>query len=145
MHSRAYHLQLITCCKVSPWVVLKFGGTSVSSRKSWDTIARIIRARRAGGERVCVVCSAASGTSHCWDQPHIDRSRTSERRHSRRSFEYLTPSWPKRPCKANLVRQRVSHQTGPWARWMILRTYHLKQQRPGPFRHDPIVLLYARN
>ncbi|MXX96421.1 MAG: bifunctional aspartate kinase/diaminopimelate decarboxylase [Rhodothermaceae bacterium] len=48
---------------MSPWVVLKFGGTSVSSRESWDTIARIIRARRADGERVCVVCSAASGTS----------------------------------------------------------------------------------
>lgn len=49
--------------KVTPWVVLKFGGTSVSSRKNWNTIARIIGARRADGERICLVCSAASGTS----------------------------------------------------------------------------------
>ena len=49
--------------KVAPWVVLKFGGTSVSSRKCWDTIARIIRERREHQERICLVCSAASGTS----------------------------------------------------------------------------------
>ena len=27
----------------SPWVVMKFGGTSVSSAENWQTIARLIR------------------------------------------------------------------------------------------------------
>ncbi len=63
MHLRTYHPNQTPPNTVSPWVVLKFGGTSVSSRKNWDTIARIIQARQADGKRICVVCSAASGTS----------------------------------------------------------------------------------
>lgn len=49
--------------KVTPWVVLKFGGTSVSSREHWNTIDHIVRVHRTSGERVCLVCSAASGIS----------------------------------------------------------------------------------
>ena len=49
---------------MTPWIVLKFGGTSVSSRAHWDTIARITRERRHDQERICLVCSAASGISH---------------------------------------------------------------------------------
>jgi diaminopimelate decarboxylase/aspartate kinase len=45
----------------SPWVVLKFGGTSVSSAANWRNIAGIIRARRADGLRPLVVHSALSG------------------------------------------------------------------------------------
>ena len=48
---------------MAPWVVLKFGGTSVSSRAHWDTIARIIENHRKREERVCIVCSAASRVS----------------------------------------------------------------------------------
>ncbi len=43
------------------WVVLKFGGTSVSTRNNWDNIARIARARRAKGQRVLIVHSAITG------------------------------------------------------------------------------------
>ena len=43
--------------------MLKFGGTSVSTRVHWDTIARILRERVECGEHVCIVCSAASGIS----------------------------------------------------------------------------------
>lgn len=43
------------------WVVLKFGGTSVSSRVNWQHIADIVRARLARGQRVLVVHSAISG------------------------------------------------------------------------------------
>ncbi|MBN1282554.1 MAG: bifunctional aspartate kinase/diaminopimelate decarboxylase [Proteobacteria bacterium] len=46
-----------------PWVVLKFGGTSVSSRRSWEAIASIVEARLSEGKRPLVVCSAASGVS----------------------------------------------------------------------------------
>ena len=47
-----------------PWVVLKFGGTSVSSRASWETIASVLRARLTNGERPLLVCSAVSQVSN---------------------------------------------------------------------------------
>lgn len=50
------------------WVVLKFGGTSVSSRPRWETIARIIRERIEEGVRPMVVCSALSGISNALEQ-----------------------------------------------------------------------------
>jgi len=46
------------------FVVLKFGGTSVSSRERWDTIATVVRQRIADGDKICVVCSAASGITN---------------------------------------------------------------------------------
>lgn len=46
-----------------PWVVLKFGGTSVSARSNWDHIVRILREREAAGLRVVVVHSALCGTT----------------------------------------------------------------------------------
>ena len=47
------------------WVVLKFGGTSVSRRNRWDTIGRIAGKRMADeGARVLVVVSALSGVTN---------------------------------------------------------------------------------
>ncbi|HEY1313128.1 MAG TPA: hypothetical protein VGE92_04590, partial [Steroidobacteraceae bacterium] len=43
------------------WVVLKFGGTSVSSAANWHNIAGIIRARIAASFRPVIVHSALSG------------------------------------------------------------------------------------
>jgi diaminopimelate decarboxylase/aspartate kinase len=45
----------------SAWVVLKFGGTSVSGVANWRNIAGIVRERLATGARVLVVHSAVSG------------------------------------------------------------------------------------
>ncbi|HEY2394759.1 MAG TPA: bifunctional aspartate kinase/diaminopimelate decarboxylase [Rudaea sp.] len=45
----------------APWIVLKFGGTSVSKRERWDNIATIAQAWLARGRRVVVVVSALSG------------------------------------------------------------------------------------
>ena len=45
------------------WIVLKFGGTSVSKRHRWDTIGRIA-SERAGNARVLVVVSALSGVTN---------------------------------------------------------------------------------
>jgi diaminopimelate decarboxylase/aspartate kinase len=45
----------------SPWVVLKFGGTSVSSVGNWHNIATTLRERLAEGLRPVVVHSALSG------------------------------------------------------------------------------------
>lgn len=46
------------------WVVLKFGGTSVSSIERWRTIAGILEQRLAAGARPVVVCSALSQVSN---------------------------------------------------------------------------------
>jgi len=47
----------------SPWIVLKFGGTSVSSLTNWNNIAQVAAARRASGARVLIVHSAISGVT----------------------------------------------------------------------------------
>ena len=44
-----------------PWVVLKFGGTSVSSVTNWQNIAKVVRARLDEGLSPLVVHSALSG------------------------------------------------------------------------------------
>ena len=47
------------------WVVLKFGGTSVSRRNRWDTIGRLAGKRMSeDGVRVLVVVSALSGVTN---------------------------------------------------------------------------------
>lgn len=48
----------------SNWIVLKFGGTSVSSVKNWENIVSVIEQRRSEGFSVCVVHSALSGVSN---------------------------------------------------------------------------------
>jgi len=48
----------------SPWVVLKFGGTSVSSAESWAMIASLVRNRLADGLKPVVVHSALQGVSN---------------------------------------------------------------------------------
>ena len=47
----------------SPWVVMKFGGTSVSTASSWDMIAGLIRNRLENGLKPVVVHSALRGVS----------------------------------------------------------------------------------
>jgi len=46
------------------WVVLKFGGTSVSTPERWQTIASIAARRIDEGYRPLIVCSALSGVSN---------------------------------------------------------------------------------
>src|SRR5258707_14081863 len=43
------------------WIVLKFGGTSVSSLANWRNIAKVVRERGRQNARVLVVHSAVSG------------------------------------------------------------------------------------
>ena len=57
------------------WIVLKFGGTSVSKRENWDNIANIIHRRQREGKRVFLVASALSGVSNLLEsfcQKHKD-------------------------------------------------------------------------
>src|SRR5262245_56883752 len=51
-----------------PWVVLKFGGTSVSSVANWNNIALVLRQRLAEGLRPVVVHSALSGITDRLEQ-----------------------------------------------------------------------------
>lgn len=72
------------------WLVMKFGGTSVSSRRNWQTIERIIRQRLAAGYRVMVVCSALSGVSDllekligaAFENQHAEHLEQLRRRHA---------------------------------------------------------------
>ena len=48
----------------SPWVVLKFGGTSVSSLERWQAIAGVVRNRLDEGLKPLVVHSALQGVSN---------------------------------------------------------------------------------
>jgi len=52
----------------SPWVVLKFGGTSVSSVSNWKNVAGVLRERLAEGLRPVVVHSALSGITDRLEQ-----------------------------------------------------------------------------
>lgn len=45
------------------WVVMKFGGTSVSAAEGWHTIADRVRHERAAGRHVLVVVSALAGVT----------------------------------------------------------------------------------
>jgi diaminopimelate decarboxylase/aspartate kinase len=45
----------------SAWIVLKFGGSSVSSLTNWRNIAMVTRSRLDGGARVLIVHSAVTG------------------------------------------------------------------------------------
>jgi len=57
-----------------PFVVLKFGGTSVSTRQRWETIAQQVQARLGDGEHPLVVCSALSQVSNLLESA-IERCR----------------------------------------------------------------------
>ena len=48
---------------MSDWVVMKFGGTSVTGIKNWKNILSIIQGRLQEGERLFIVCSAISKIS----------------------------------------------------------------------------------
>ena len=52
----------------SPWVVMKFGGTSVSSAESWRVIAALVQARLESGLQPVVVHSALQGVSNALEE-----------------------------------------------------------------------------
>ncbi|WP_228350229.1 aspartate kinase [Rhodocaloribacter litoris] len=72
-----------------PWIILKFGGTSVAEADRWQTIARIVRERLDEGVCVLVVCSALRGVSDALDAlveaalagEHAERLQALQRRH----------------------------------------------------------------
>ncbi len=45
----------------APWIVMKFGGTSVATLPRWQNIRELVASRRAEGARVLVVVSALTG------------------------------------------------------------------------------------
>lgn len=52
----------------SKWIVIKFGGTSVSSKQRWDNIHYVLTRRLDEGFRPVVVCSALSGVSDAFEK-----------------------------------------------------------------------------
>jgi len=70
----------------SDWIVLKFGGTSVSAKRRWSTIGRLMRQRAdEEGVRVLVVVSALSGVTNALQamiDGHDDRPALGARSHA---------------------------------------------------------------
>src|SRR6185437_10036357 len=63
----------------APWIVMKFGGTSVATLPRWQNILELVANRRAEGARVLVVVSALSGVTDalkqlCKQGDHAQRS-----------------------------------------------------------------------
>jgi diaminopimelate decarboxylase/aspartate kinase len=52
----------------APWIVMKFGGTSVATLPRWQNILELVASRRAEGARVLVVVSALSGITDALKQ-----------------------------------------------------------------------------
>jgi diaminopimelate decarboxylase/aspartate kinase len=84
----------------SAWIVLKFGGTSVSSLPNWTNIAQVAAQRLADGARVLIVHSAVAGiTDHlerlldaAKGQAQEEELRAIEERHRRLAAELgVTP------------------------------------------------------
>ena len=48
----------------TPWLVVKFGGTSVASLDRWNSIRDVIQQYANSGYRTLVVCSAAAKVSN---------------------------------------------------------------------------------
>ena len=79
----------------SAWIVLKFGGTSVSSLNNWRNIARIAAQRAAGDARVLIVHSAVTGITDRLERlldsalirAHDDELRAIEERHHKLAAE----------------------------------------------------------
>lgn len=57
------------------WVVLKFGGTSVSTRENWEKILQIIQDRQKEGYSICVVHSALKGISDLLHQCLVNKGK----------------------------------------------------------------------
>jgi bifunctional diaminopimelate decarboxylase / aspartate kinase len=83
----------------TPWILLKFGGTSVSSLPNWLNIARVTSERRATGARVLIVHSAVSGITDRLERlldaalggAHEEELRAIEERHRRLAAELGVP------------------------------------------------------
>src|ERR1700691_4720455 len=79
----------------SAWIVLKFGGTSVSSLTNWRNIAKVATARVNAGARVLIVHSAVTGITDRLERlldsalvrAHEDELRAIEERHHRLAAE----------------------------------------------------------
>jgi bifunctional diaminopimelate decarboxylase / aspartate kinase len=81
------------------WIVLKFGGTSVSTVANWANIARVTAERRARGSRVLIVHSALAGITDRLErlldaaigQSPDEELRAIEERHRRLAAELGVP------------------------------------------------------
>ncbi len=96
----------------SDWIVLKFGGTSVSSLANWRNIAKVAAARRADGARVLIVHSAVTGItdrlekllSAARGEAQEEELKIIEERHRRLAAELGIPLGPE--CERQLAELR---------------------------------------
>jgi hypothetical protein len=68
---RADELPTKTFGSAVPWVVMKFGGRSVSSAKNWQTIASLVHERLEEGLRPVIVHSGSLRGKPCISFPNL--------------------------------------------------------------------------
>ncbi len=77
----------------APWIVMKFGGTSVATLPRWQNIRELVAGRRTEGARVLVVVSALTGITDALKQlcAEVDAGKRSEatRTIAQRHYELL--------------------------------------------------------
>ncbi|MGH8294346.1 MAG: bifunctional aspartate kinase/diaminopimelate decarboxylase [Steroidobacteraceae bacterium] len=96
----------------SDWIVLKFGGTSVSSLANWRNIASVAAARHAQGARVLIVHSAVTGITDRLEKllsaargpAQEEELRIIDERHRRLAAELGIPIGP--DCERQLAQLR---------------------------------------
>ena len=59
----------------APWIVMKFGGTSVATLPRWQNIRELVASRHAEGARVLVVVSALTGVTDALKQLCVEGER----------------------------------------------------------------------
>ncbi|MGH8202210.1 MAG: aspartate kinase, partial [Steroidobacteraceae bacterium] len=96
----------------SDWIVLKFGGSSVSSLANWRNIAKVAAARHAAGARVLIVHSAVTGITNRLEkllsaargEAQEEELKLIEERHRRLAGELGIPLGP--DCERQLAELR---------------------------------------
>ncbi|MGC1548056.1 MAG: bifunctional aspartate kinase/diaminopimelate decarboxylase [Rhodanobacter sp.] len=77
----------------APWIVMKFGGTSVATLPRWQNIMELVASRRAEGARVLVVVSALTGITdalkHLCAEGDKDKRIAATRAIEQRHYELL--------------------------------------------------------
>ncbi len=104
----------------APWIVMKFGGTSVATLPRWQNIRELVASRRAEGSRVLVVVSALTGITDALKQlctqgdkgKRIEAAKAIAHRHYE-LLEHMQLAVPDTPPDARLTELATLAEDGP--------------------------------
>ncbi|MBX3724731.1 MAG: bifunctional aspartate kinase/diaminopimelate decarboxylase [Xanthomonadales bacterium] len=113
----------------APWIVLKFGGSSVGRAECWPTIAGLARERLGEGARVMLVVSALAGATDALkaiaEEADVDVRRQRAAELAQRHIDFanqlgvdpgLLSPWLARLAELAVAVGATGECSGPWAR-----------------------------